>query len=220
MPGVRHHLSKLRDHVKLEWLIERKFSGYNKIIMSYAIIFDFGGVLMKTLDYSYRHAWDDRLQLPRGSVERVVHGSVSWRHAQVNQLKLDDEALTALQTDYFKGDSLDAELIDLIKSLKAKGVRIGLLSNDALSLRAKLALLEIADLFDPLIISADIGVMKPAPEAFQAVLDQVSLPPERVLFIDDLPENISGANAVGIKGILYQPGMNLGEVLETYLRNG
>jgi epoxide hydrolase-like predicted phosphatase len=201
--------------------------------MSYAIIFDFGGVLMKTLDYSYRHAWDDRLQLPRGSVERVVHGSVSWRHAQVNQLgieeywqdvaqqlKLDDEALTALQTDYFKGDSLDAELIDLIKSLKAKGVRIGLLSNDALSLRAKLALLEIADLFDPLIISADIGVMKPAPEAFQAVLDQVSLPPERVLFIDDLPENISGANAVGIKGILYQPGMNLGEVLETYLRNG
>lgn len=200
--------------------------------MTYAIIFDFGGVLMKTLDYSYRYAWDDRLQLPRGSVERVVHGSTSWRHAQVNQLgiedywqdvaqqlRLDDEALSALQADYFKGDSLDTELIHLIRSLKAEGFRVGLLSNDALTLREKLQLLEIIDLFDPLIISAAIGVMKPAPEAYQAVLDLLQLPPEQVLFIDDMPDNITGANAVGMQGILYQPGMNLRQVLETRLRN-
>jgi epoxide hydrolase-like predicted phosphatase len=200
--------------------------------MTYALIFDFGGVLMKTLDYGYRHAWDDRLQLPHGSVESVVHGSASWRHAQVNQLgieeywqdvaqqlKLDAESLTALQADYFKGDSLDTELIDLIRWLKAQGIRVGLLSNDALSLREKLQLLEIADLFDPLIISADIGVMKPAPQAYQAVLDLLDLPPEQVLFIDDLPNNVAGANAVGIQGILYQPGMNLRQVLETKLGN-
>lgn len=198
--------------------------------MTYAIIFDFGGVLMKTLDYSYRHAWDDRLQLPRGSVERIVHGSPSWRHTQVNQLGIDDywqdvaqqlrldaDALTALRADYFKGDSLDTELIDLIRSLKAEGVRVGLLSNDSLSLREKLTLLEIADLFDPLVISADIGIMKPAPQAYRAVLDLMNLPPEQVLFVDDMPDNIAGANAVGMQGILYQPGMNLRQVLESRL---
>ncbi len=187
---------------------------------------------MKTLDYSYRHAWDDRLQLPRGSVERVVHGSPSWRQAQVNQLSLDDywqdvaqqlkldtDSLTSLQADYFKGDSLDNELIELIRSLKAEGVSIGLLSNDASSLWEKLQRLQIADLFDPLVISADIGVMKPAPEAYQAVLSQLDLLPEQVFFVDDMPDNISGANAVGMRGILYQTGMNLREVLETQLGN-
>lgn len=198
---------------------------------SLAIIFDFGGVLMKTLDYGYRHAWDDRLNLPHGSVERIVHGSQSWRQAQINQMEIDDywqdiarqlnldaNALTALQADYFKGDVLDSDLIDLIRSLKTEGLRIGLLSNDGLPLREKLHGLGIAELFDPLIISAEIGVMKPAPEAYQAVLDILGLPPENVFFVDDMPDNIAGANAVGMKGILYQSGMNLRDLLESHLR--
>ncbi len=197
-----------------------------------ALIFDFGGVLMKTLDYSYRHAWDDRLKLPHGSVEQAVHGSPAWRRAQINQitiaaywqdvadqLGLDANELAALQADYFKGDILDTELIDLIRSLKARGVRVGLLSNDGLPLREKLQTLGIADLFDPLVISAEIGVMKPAPEAYQAVLEILNLPPEDVAFVDDMPDNIAGANAVGMQGILYQSGMNLRDLLETRLRN-
>lgn len=56
--------------------------------MKRSIIFDFGGVLMRTIDYTPRHKWDDRLGLPHGSVEKVVHGSESWRQAQVGQMEL------------------------------------------------------------------------------------------------------------------------------------
>ena len=57
--------------------------------MIQAVIFDFGGVFMKTSDYQPRHRWDERLGLPHGSVERVVHGSESWRAAQKGQLSME-----------------------------------------------------------------------------------------------------------------------------------
>lgn len=53
-----------------------------------AVIFDFGGVLMKTVDYSPRHQWDDRLSLPQGSVEKAVHNSDSWTQAQIGKIPL------------------------------------------------------------------------------------------------------------------------------------
>ena len=48
-----------------------------------AIIFDFGGVFMKTVDHGPRHSLNARLGLPPGHVERIVHASESWRKAQI-----------------------------------------------------------------------------------------------------------------------------------------
>jgi putative hydrolase of the HAD superfamily len=196
--------------------------------MKRAIVFDFGGVLMKTSDYAYRHQWDDRLGLPRGSVERVVHGSESWRLAQLGQVTLADywqdvarqldlspDALAALQHDYFAGDMLDEALIAYIQQLRAAGHPVALLSNDSPALREKLQYLGIASLFDPLVISGDIGYMKPAPQAYQAVLDALQLPAHQAVFIDDMPANIAGAQAVGMHAIHYTPALDLQKVLET-----
>lgn len=198
--------------------------------MKRAVIFDFGGVLMKTLDYTPRHSWDDHLGLPRNTVERVVHGSESWRQAQhgrlsiddywqdvAKQLKLSPEDLSQLQRDYFAGDVLDNELVNYIRELRVRGHRVALLSNDSSVLSQKLERLGIVDLFDPLIISANIGYMKPAPEAYFAMLNALQLPAEQTVFIDDMPDNVAGAEAVGIRSIRYTPDMNLREVLETLL---
>jgi epoxide hydrolase-like predicted phosphatase len=200
--------------------------------MKRAVIFDFGGVLMKTLDYSYRHQWDDRLGLPGNTVEKLVHGSESWRQAQLGslsmedywqdvaeQLKLSPQELTQLQADYFKGDRLDSNLIGYIRELRARGHRVALLSNDSAALHQKLERLDILDLFDPLIISANIGFMKPAPEAYLAMLHALQLPPEQTVFIDDMPYNIIGAQAVGIHAIQYTPDLDLREILESLLRS-
>jgi epoxide hydrolase-like predicted phosphatase len=200
--------------------------------MKRAVIFDFGGVLMKTLDYSYRHQWDDRLGLPRNTVEKVVHGSESWRQAQLGtlslkdywqdvaeQLKLSPHDLTQLQEDYFKGDRLDGELIAYIRELRTRGHCVALLSNDSPALQQKLERLDIQDLFDPLIISANIGYMKPAPDAYLAMLHALQLAPEQTVFIDDMPYNIVGAQAVGIHAIQYTPDLDLREVLESLLRS-
>ena len=195
-----------------------------------AIIFDFGGVLMKTQSHAPRHAWDDRLGLPRGTVERIVHTSDSWRLAQIGQMSvaeywadvaaqlgIDGAQLTQLEADYFSADHLDPTLVILIQDLRAAGHRVALLSNDSPALLNKLTGLGIAHLFDPLVISGDIGVMKPDPSAYQILLNQMGIPADQTVFIDDMPANISGAQAVGMHAIHYQNGTDLREALTPYL---
>jgi putative hydrolase of the HAD superfamily len=189
-------------------------------------VFDFGGVLMKTTTQAPRWQWDDRLGLARGTVERVVHGSQAWRAAQHGtlseeaywadvgrQLGLDNAATATLAADYFSADQLDLDLISLIRDRRAAGQRVALLSNDAPSLRHRLRQLGIDTLFDPLIISGDIGVMKPDPAAYHAVLDALGIPATQTVFIDDMPANIAGAQAVGMHAIHYTAGLNLKEAL-------
>ncbi len=198
--------------------------------MKSALIFDFGGVFMKTIDHSPRHRWDDRLGLAHGSVEKVVHGSESWRAAQTGaitpdayradvaaQLGLSEADMADLFRDYFSGDQLDQSLLEYAAALHKRGYRVALLSNDSVELAAKLSTLGISHLFDPLVISAQIGVMKPDERAYRTVLDQIGCRPADAIFIDDMPANIAGSEAVGIKGILYTNTATLEKDLEALL---
>lgn len=195
-----------------------------------AVIFDFGGVLMKTHDRTPRTAWDDRLDIPHGTVESVVHGSEHWRLAQIGRLsvpdywsavaralKISEGEVQQLALDYFSADKLDTALIDQIEDLRERGHTVALLSNDSVALMDKLVALDIARLFDPLIISAHIGVMKPDARAYQAVLDALQLPGTETIFVDDMPNNIAGAQALGIHGVRYIDGMDLAAALEPLL---
>jgi putative hydrolase of the HAD superfamily len=203
----------------------------DKLNSGRAIVFDFGGVFLKTIDYTPRHRWDDRLHLPRGSVERIVHGSESWRQAQTGsitpdaywadvgrQLNLTADDMTALAHEFYAGDQLDSELVDYAHHLRERGYRVALLSNDSAALRDKLRAFQMDDLFNPLVISAEIGVMKPNARAFQIVLDRLQYPAARVVFVDDMPANIEGATAVGIHGIHYTTLPALQRALEPLLK--
>ena len=188
----------------------------------HAIIFDLGGVLLRTEDYEPRHAWDRRLNLPTGTVESVVHGIDAWREAQLgaisderywqavsDRLHLNPWELTALQHDFYAGDRLDLTLIDLIRRLRQESVAIGLLSNNSLDVLDLMSALKIRTLFDACVISAEIGMMKPDPAAYRAILDRLGLPPGAALFIDDSPDNVQGALACGMGSIRFAPGIGL-----------
>jgi putative hydrolase of the HAD superfamily len=58
-------------------------------------------------------------------------------------------------------------------------------------------------LLDVALSSCYLGVRKPEPAIYKRALDILGRPPERVLFIDDRPENIAGAVGAGMKGILF-----------------
>lgn len=196
------------------------------------VIFDFGGVIFKTRDYAPRHAWDTRLGLEPGQVERAVHNADSWREAQHGTLSLTDywadvaarlgipaaEAEGQLAHDFYSGDELDTEVVALIKQLRADGFQVALLSNDAAGLlRPRLDRLGIANLFDPLVISSEVGVMKPDPAAYRAVLDRIARPAEETIFIDDMPANVEGAASLGIHGVHYRDGIDLAAILQPLL---
>lgn len=83
----------------------------------------------------------------------------------------------------------------------APSYRLGLLSNfdDSQTGREVLADTGVSDLFEAVIISADLGLRKPNPMIFRRMLEILALEPERVLFVGDTPrEDVMGARNVGI----------------------
>ena len=58
--------------------------------------------------------------------------------------------------------------------------------------------------FDPAIISYKVGAMKPDPPIFEALIEQSGVAPARILFIDDLEENIEGARKLAIAGLVFR----------------
>lgn len=187
-----------------------------------AILFDFGGVLMRTEDYGPRHAWDKRLGFPIGTVERAVHHSDLWIQAQLGRvsyqtywdgvaemLHMRPSEIPALREDYFSGDRLNYRLVALIRDLKEAGYLIGLLSNETPELRQKLRALKIEELFDHILISAQIGVMKPDITAYRVAIQTLDVAAHEIVFIDDLLVNIRAAQPLGIHTILFRPEIDL-----------
>jgi putative hydrolase of the HAD superfamily len=58
--------------------------------------------------------------------------------------------------------------------------------------------------FDRLVLSYEVGHMKPAPEFFRACAEAAGTPASGCVFVDDLPENVEGARAVGMRGVVYR----------------
>ena len=56
--------------------------------------------------------------------------------------------------------------------------------------------------FERVFVSHELGARKPEPRAFQRVAEAVGLPPRRILFFDDLPENVAGARQAGMPGVV------------------
>ncbi|MBK9122393.1 MAG: HAD family phosphatase [Chloroflexi bacterium] len=198
--------------------------------MRFVLVFDFGGVIVQTQTHAPRHAWDRSLGRRLGTVESIVHGSESWRQAQLGrithqehwdfvarQLKLDRDQLARLEADYFSADTIADDVVGLIERQRALGRRVALLSNDSAALRDKLDRLDLARLFDPIVISAEIGHMKPDPDAYRYMIDMLDVVPARTVFIDDMPVNVDGARAISMNAVLYMPGLRLEDALAQYL---
>lgn len=199
--------------------------------MIHAVIFDFGGVLMRTGVPLGRREWEERLGLPAGDLERAVHGSGAWVRCQRGQitpeafwagvadrLGVPPVDLPRLRADYFRDDALDQDLITLIRDLRKGGLRVGLLSNDSTALEAKLRdELGIYTLFNTVVISAQIKAMKPDPEAYTAILTRLGLPANETVFIDDSLANIDGAAWIGMHTLKYDAHMDVRAALRPLL---
>jgi putative hydrolase of the HAD superfamily len=69
--------------------------------------------------------------------------------------------------------------------------------------------------FDLLVISAEVGLMKPDARIYRLALEKSASLAEESVFIDDLPANVEGARAVGMTGIQFKTS---GQTLEELSR--
>lgn len=82
--------------------------------------------------------------------------------------------------------------------------RLGLLSNYPISkcIRLSLKALGIDSFFNPTIVSADLGIIKPSVRLFEALISKLSLPANQILFVgDDWIADIIGAHASGMPSV-------------------
>ena len=93
-------------------------------------------------------------------------------------------------------DDEAAAMEQLLRTVRAAGMRTGLLSNAGGCGRP-----EWPDLFDTVVLSGMTGVAKPAAEAYLLVAERLGVEPGRCLFVDDLRRNVLAAAAVGMTGV-------------------
>lgn len=187
-----------------------------------AVIFDFGGVFLRTEDYQFRHAWDRKLGLAEGTCEQIVFNSEMGQKAQQGvidvetlwhwvgqRLNLPDSALAEFRRDFWRGDVLDETLVNLVRRLRPS-YQTAMISNAYNDLRTVLEdEFGIADAFDLIVISAEENIMKPEPEIYERTLQRLGRKPEETVFVDDFAHNIAGARTVGMHAIHFTPATDL-----------
>jgi epoxide hydrolase-like predicted phosphatase len=103
----------------------------------------------------------------------------------------------------FAGIGPDDAMLGAVRAARAAGIRTGLISNswgDGIAYDP--ALME--ELFDAVVISGDVGLHKPQAEIFELGAEKIGVPAAESVFVDDLKENIAGAEAVGMTGVLHR----------------
>jgi epoxide hydrolase-like predicted phosphatase len=180
-----------------------------------AVIFDVGGVLIVTHNRAGREKWGKRLGMDAWEFENFVFNGESGRQAQLGQksneshwawlgeqLGLQGTDLIQMRRDFFAGDKINQPLVDTVQRLRQAGYKTGILSNFGDNARQLWRdVYPFIDYFDGIIISAEVGLMKPDARIYRMAADSVGVTPEEAVFIDDFIENIEGASAVGMRGI-------------------
>jgi len=188
-----------------------------------AVVFDYGGVLTLPVRESI-DAWLEADGIDPASFSRTLKAWLS-RDAQdgtpIHRLETGElsvpefDALLAAELAtvdgrpvdpvgvlkrLFAGMQPDPPMFALVEDLRAADVRVGLLSNSWGNTYPRE---RIDALFDPVVISGEVGMRKPLAPIYELALERLGTPAGRVLFIDDAEPNILGARRVGLQAFLH-----------------
>jgi len=96
----------------------------------------------------------------------------------------------------FAGSAHDERMLEAVRKLRAAGIRTGLVSNSWGTRRYPREL--FGELFDGVVISAEVGIRKPSPEIYTLGAQRIGLEPSACVFVDDLPFNLAPAAELGM----------------------
>jgi len=93
------------------------------------------------------------------------------------------------------------DALPFLRAVKARGLKIAIVSNCSEHTRDLLESNGVAALADTLALSCEVGAEKPGPEIYTYALDQLGVPVSRAVFVDDQPSYCAGATALGITAV-------------------
>ncbi len=127
---------------------------------------------------------------------------------EFNHPEVSDELIkSALSAAFAHGEALWQPFMDTYRTLdtlKDRGYKLGIISNarDAANVNRLIDNAQLRPWFDPILISADVGVRKPNPRIFKVLLDYWQLAPDEVVMVGDmLGADILGAHNANMRGV-------------------
>jgi epoxide hydrolase-like predicted phosphatase len=145
--------------------------------------------------------------------------SMHWEEVR-KALGIRPENMGDFLQQYWSADDVNWELLEYIRKLHPR-YKVGLLSNAWDDLRRTMhARWNIDGLFDELIISAEVKLLKPDPRIFHLAVERLGVLPTQTIFIDDIAENIEAARREGLFAIQYQDTLKTLEELNQCLIEG
>jgi len=184
-----------------------------------AVVFDFGGVLTQQPLDSHRDklralcgldpsVFTSEYRRQRPAYDRgAIDSREYWSRVMDSRGEpADPEILRSLfEEDVASWTRVNEAVLNWTFVLQEAGVRTGILSNMPRDMLERIeTLFRWFDRFDVKIFSCDVGVSKPDPSIYRTCLDALGLEAGKVLFFDDVPANVKGAEQAGIRTVLFR----------------
>lgn len=169
-----------------------------------AIVFDCFGVLITSgrnlLYQSYPHLITDINNLEHQS----DYGMISHQQFDIAMAELIGIAPEEVRSKYYDVNAQNKAVIDWARELKTSNqYKIGMLSNVGHGWLNRSLIAGNENLFDEIVISGDVGMVKPEVAIFELTANRLGLEPSECVMIDDMAVNIDGAISAGMGGIIF-----------------
>jgi putative hydrolase of the HAD superfamily len=180
-----------------------------------AVIFDYGNVLCEpqppeditamatelaqTIDRFVPIYWRNRVSYDRADMDAVEY----WALLAGRRLALDKIA-KLIDLDNRSWLHPRASTIPWVDAMRRQGLRTALLSNLPASLRDALGNVPWLPEFDVKTYSCTVRLTKPDREIYEHCVRALGVDPSEAVFLDDRPENVEAAAAMGIHAILFE----------------
>ncbi len=180
------------------------------------IVFDMGGVL---IDLDLQRTLDEYFEPEYHSLIRSsVFESYEWRCLDKGTARTEDviptilaklpeklhPLITEMINDFYPYMPAFPTMYDFVKRIKDAGYGVYLLSNASARVFDRYFDIPALGLMDGLFVSALHKCLKPEEEIYKRFCQHFELKPEECFFIDDMPQNIEGARAFGMKGFIFK----------------
>jgi FMN phosphatase YigB (HAD superfamily) len=109
------------------------------------------------------------------------------------------DALYTVMTDQW---TAFADTLPVLQELKSRGLRIVVLSNTGLDIRPCLKRAGVSDLLDGVVLSYEVGMVKPDPAIFELALELLEVPAAQTLMVGDSPRDDVGGAPLRIRTLI------------------
>lgn len=169
-----------------------------------AVIFDCFGVLYRdNLSILYDAVPEDKWLQLKDIIHAADHGFLDRDEYQEAIAELADIPIGDVKNIERQQHERDESMLEYVRVIRKK-YKTGLLSNiDTQTVYKLFSDIERADLFDNIVISAEVGITKPSVEIYELAASHLGVVPEECVVIDDIERNVVGAELAGMRGVLF-----------------